>query len=280
MGRMPSLSTGTPVADKDLAETFTESDLTLSHNSTEVNSESVELGTEPGDTATITSSPSSSGDNVTESGVRITPSVEITGLSIDVVSDFQTEATDGYKIERVSDGTIVEEDTTAIASGGSFSVSATLAAGTEYAVYLYDSAGDMDYGADGDVDNPSTDFDVNGGWLDSGEDAFGNYNSLASITADQVPATSGTAYVEWSYPPDVYAWDVGVFQATLDGETVQVYVEEAQGSPGWTEIAGPIQRGDSLPADPSNNVRYRVEFSRSDVANNPHLDAIYRRRKL
>jgi len=92
--------------------------------------------------------------------------------------------------------------------------------------------------------------------------------------------TSGTAYVEWPMPADVFGWDVATFTRTLDAETVDVYVEEAQGSPGWTEIAGPIARGDSLPADPANNIRFRVELSRSTTSNHPTLDSLARRWKL
>lgn len=92
--------------------------------------------------------------------------------------------------------------------------------------------------------------------------------------------TGATAWVEWGIPTDIYAWDAASFQQTLDGESVSIYVEEAQGSPGWTEVAGPIARGDSIPADPANNVRFRIELSRSNTANKPSVDAIYRRYAL
>jgi hypothetical protein len=78
----------------------------------------------------------------------------------------------------------------------------------------------------------------------------------------------------------VYAWDTAVFQRTLDGATVDIYVEEAQGSPGWTEIAGPIKRGDAIPADPANNIRFRIDYSRPSTSDVPRLDAVYRRFKL
>lgn len=105
-------------------------------------------------------------------------------------------------------------------------------------------------------------------------------DSIREYDPNGLAPTSGEVTVEWPYPPDVYGWDTVLFKRDLANEAVDVYVQEAQGSPGWTDVTGAASRGDAIPADPANNVRYRVVFSRADRANNPTLDAIYRRRKL
>lgn len=99
----------------------------------------------------------------------------------------------------------------------------------------------------------------------------------AEVTTEAVAKSrNGSVTVEWPTPEDVYRWDAGTYSASSDGETVAVYVEENDGS-GWTQIAGPIDRGQTITAAPSSQMRYRIELSRSDERNNPTLDAIYRR---
>jgi hypothetical protein len=103
-------------------------------------------------------------------------------------------------------------------------------------------------------------------------------DDLLVAESESDPPLSGTTYVEWPEPADVYRWDAATFQRTEDGETVSVYIEEStDGGDTWTEIAGPISRGQDITADPASEVRFRVELSRSDTANSPSLDAIYRR---
>ncbi|WP_058365230.1 hypothetical protein [Haloparvum sedimenti] len=92
----------------------------------------------------------------------------------------------------------------------------------------------------------------------------------------QLFAKNGSVTIEWPAPPDVYRWDAASFQISEDGETVGVFIEENDGT-GWTEIAGPISPGDQIAAHPNSQVRFRVELSRTDRSNNPALDAIYRR---
>lgn len=87
---------------------------------------------------------------------------------------------------------------------------------------------------------------------------------------------SGQTFVEWSQPNDVYRWDAATFQRTLDSETVQVDIQEDDGT-GWTTIATDISRGQEITADPTSQVRYKVSLSRSNSNNNPTLDAIARR---
>lgn len=104
-------------------------------------------------------------------------------------------------------------------------------------------------------------------------DGSGEYVDCDTDTLGQT-ITSGTAYVEWPYPNDVYDWGSIFFEEFLDGETLDVYVEEYSGS--WTEIAGPVSNGDGIPANPTNNVRFRIEISRASTGNNPVLKQIKR----
>lgn len=77
-------------------------------------------------------------------------------------------------------------------------------------------------------------------------------------------------------------WDVASFQRTLDSETVDVFVAYNDGS-GWsrTNAGDPISKNYDLGADsnisPADDVRFEIELSRADTANNPSLDALYRR---
>jgi hypothetical protein len=74
----------------------------------------------------------------------------------------------------------------------------------------------------------------------------------------------------------VFRWDAATYQQTLDSETVQVDVQEDDGS-GWTTIATDVSRGQDITADPESRVRFKVTLERSDTSNNPTLDAIARR---
>ncbi|MFB6099951.1 MAG: hypothetical protein ABEK16_01640, partial [Candidatus Nanohalobium sp.] len=98
-----------------------------------------------------------------------------------------------------------------------------------------------------------------------------------------VQSTSGTVTLEWSYPTDLYEWDVATYTRTLDNETVDVFVAySTDGGSTWTRTNGgsPISRNYSLAKDsnisPSDNVRIEAELSRQNTSNNPTLDSAYR----
>jgi hypothetical protein len=260
----------------DSAETFAESDVTVSTTDAAVASESVGIRENYGYDLTAGGNLQT---NINEAGAIIVPSVPlktITGKSFS-----QNQTFDSARLVDDSDGSVLDESTNNVSGGESVTLDASGAVvGDRYRFILYDSNGqDVDY-TDTSPGNlptgPEVAFDIVDGWGDQTRTRPWGWDTI-DVEAG-IP--SGTAYVEWPTPNDVYAWDTATFQRTVDSETVDVYVEEAQGSPGWTEVAGPISRGDAIPADPANNVRYRIEFSRSDISNNPTLDAIYRRIKL
>jgi len=166
-------------------------------------------------------------------------------------------------------------DTVESPSGGdTISLRASLSSGSTYRVYLVGSNyTSVRSGYGNTAIGPATGMSSLQGYNDGSSSAIWNFDSTESLA----PRTSATTIIEWPDPPDLYAWDRALFQRQPDGGTVDVYVEANDGT-GWTEIAGPITRGDDIPADPADNVRFRVEFSRPDTSNNPALEAIYRRR--
>jgi len=145
---------------------------------------------------------------------------------------------------------------------------------SEYGTPIYDGTG-----------NYSTTIDVSS---DSGEvyvHLFVNDNNGTgsdydmTSTANGFENMSGSIYVEWPKPVNVREWGAVTFRKTLAGETVEVYVEENDGS-GWTEIQGPISQGEVIKASPSSDVRLRGDLSRNSTSNEPSLDALYRQWSL
>ena len=96
-------------------------------------------------------------------------------------------------------------------------------------------------------------------------------------------STSGSATLEWPHPDPLYQWNVVTFSSSPDGETVDLFVEysEDDGST-WNRTNGgnPVDRNYSLQSDTNIDkttwVRYVVEISKSNEANNPTLDRAYR----
>ncbi|MFB6255258.1 MAG: hypothetical protein ABEH58_00785 [Haloplanus sp.] len=203
--------------------------------------------------------------NTSLSGVKVTVSI-----NEDNPGALSLEKTDGTVLDKIDPAQ----------PGTTYELGGNLASSTKYYVIFDDgTTTHVEYNSSAGMPYTSADIDMVDGY-DGGEGS--QPYTFGSVTAKDASAgTSGTAYTEWPYPDDVYAWDTATFTRTLDTETVDIYIEESSdGGSTWTEIAGPISRGDSIPADPANEVRFRVEISRSDTANNPTLDSISRRWKL
>ncbi|WP_251327923.1 hypothetical protein [Haloplanus pelagicus] len=279
-------SRSTPAALKDVARTFGESDVTVSTDATRVANGSVELV----DTSTSTVSRPADGTSTTSStgkGVVVVPSSDLSSIEVTVSSNVS-----GGEGVRVTDSDANTLDSVSGSYNGNETVTlnASLSAESKYYVAV-DGPDGWEAGTNENVSYP-----YESKWLDmvSGVDTVESWDggseddtvaySIESITATNDSVTSGSVTVEFGTPgtppPDAVGWDVAYMTRTLNGETVEIYVQEAQGSPGWTDVAGPIRRGDSIPADPENDVRFRVKFSRSDTSSNPTLDSILRRYKL
>lgn len=108
---------------------------------------------------------------------------------------------------------------------------------------------------------------------------FGGSATLeCDLTPKGVSNLSGTAYIEWSRPETIFRWDALQFDRVLDGETVDLFVEEsADGGSSWSEVAGPVSKGDRIDVHPDNRVRFRAELSRATTVSSPRLEAAYRR---
>jgi len=252
------------IAQKDAAETFSESDLNLSLTKAAVDSGCVKLSGTSGDViSTATLNPQASVETYSnEAGVVINPNQDLSGVRFDITVSGES----GARLED-SDGNILSE----VSGSPPYTLEADMLAGQSYRIFAFDDVSRISFDYDNGGTAQSSALDITGGWIDgSSLYAAANYVEALGDTKQ------GNATVEWPEPPDVYRWDAATFQTSSDGETVEVYVEEDDGS-GWTEIAGPISRGDQIDADPASRVRFRVELSRTDTSNNPTLDAIYRR---
>ena len=266
-------ATSIPFTKTVRAETFEEPDLTLTHTDTEVASESVQIiagsTADPTDPDTYTSSVTS------PHGLVINPNGALTGVETQVNANVSGVTT--LSLVSDSDGSLITSKS--ISGSGTYSITADtpLEPGDRYRVLVdADGASYTDArGSENTASATSSDVDVVDGFL--GSLVTSRTMCLNYVTALYRP-TSGTAYIERPYPPGVHSWDAATFQATPDGETVEVFVEEStDGGTTWDEIQGPISRGDQIDAPPSAAVRFRVELSREDTSNNPTLDRIYLR---
>lgn len=258
------------------AETFAESSLSTTLTDATVAGESIKIGTTIGESIDTSGGGSSNADQTGEAGFIVNPNRgDLRGFRV-TLADATGGNSGTVELVRDSDGTVLASETGDFSGGETVTVDAgsTLSDGSAYRL-TFDNDGNT-YTAVQFFNTftiSGSEFDVTNGW-DSGATANNGYN-FPEITAIR-KAPSATAYLSWPMPPDLRDWDRAMYLASKDGETVEVYVEEDQ-SGGWTEIVGPVASGDPIPASPSNNVRFRVEFSRANLSNDPRLDAIYRR---
>jgi len=276
MTRDPPLADSMSAGLIDRAETFEESGVSVSHSSTLLDNGSLSLGSGVGSTVSLTgtntwSPTAADGDEwgcVIQTAESV-PEISVTAAADNDLSDVDIvleDKTDGEELDRITGQSIT--------GGETWTFNAALEAGKTYWLLAVPQS-NFEMTAVDTGTGTSTDFDVTGG----------RYNGLSNSsgyiwdTIDAAePADSGTATVDWSHPPDIYRWDSVLFQRTPDGETVTVDVQEsADGGSTWTTIATDVSRGQEITADPANEVRLKVNLSRSDTAKNPTLDAAYRR---
>lgn len=281
MTRMPAVGAGGGFlpGQIDSAETFSESDLTVSLSNMWAANGRLYLG--DGTTGDIPSDDSIVSSD-TEAGVLINPNESVDVLTADMYpsSQWPSGSLSSVKIYRHSDGSQIASKSASKGDTVRFT-GLGLSAGTNYRVVCYDYNDFLDWPtctAPG-YNITSGKGDVTDGVADSTGTLDGNAYCFDSIEFGRTPYSSGTGYIEWPYPADVYAWGSAFFEAVTDNETVDVYVEEYDGS-SWNEVAGPIVNADEIPANPARNVRYRVEVSRSSLSNSPELLQIHRQEVL
>jgi len=255
---------------------FSESGITLTHTDTEVNNGSVGLGVSVVDGSTATRSPddsSASRDN--GRGLIINPNTELEGVKA-TVSGNTSGLTKAYLI-RASDNTTLDTDTSVSSSGDVAEFSATLSSGTKY--YVTADAEGSTY-TEGYTSNSSTpvtsdDVDITGNvYSDTTESTTGSTRVFVDVTARvSGGVSSGDCVIEWDQTPDVSEWGYVTWEETLNGESVQIDVELADGTVIETDVK---QNYPLAPIDSSKNVRVRVRLSRNDTSNNPTLDSLKR----
>lgn len=262
------------MAKKNHAETFAESNVTVNNPTpnTEIKNESINLlvGEQMGNGTSGTTAVS----------YKAGPVFVPVGDEIDPVLYFYVDeectATRIQLTERAT-GSVIDEMLGGPWNGWvKMSITGTLTGGNEYGA-LADGEGatyDMPGGTNTYNSTTITGYDL----VDWYENADWDSAYSRNINYVGLGETSASVTIEWPYPSDVYSWDTATYQRTLDNEGVDVYVEESSdGGSTWTEIAGPISRGQDITADSNNECRFRVDISRSSTANEPSIDAIYQR---
>jgi hypothetical protein len=267
---MPQFSgnSTTPIADKDAAETFAESDVMLSHSNTEAASQSIRLRNDiTGDTVSRSADDGSFGNTTVDAFDIVPTDYALSGFDGEIGSNTGTIIR--VTVYRESDGATIGEWTGSQSSGTVTVPFDTYAVpGERYRVEIEQDGSGLGLLQNTSYPYTSTHVDIK----DPGGGYFWVFNS---VTPDYQAAT-GSVYVEWPNPDDVFRWDAATFTRTEDGGDVTVNIEENDGT-GWTEITPNIARGDSIDAAPDSEVRFRVDMDRTETTNAPTLDSIYRR---
>jgi hypothetical protein len=262
-----------PGTETDTASTFSESELSLGTTRTRVSNDTLEIV--PG----VVSRPAddSSVDNTFDkAGLRFKPNVDLSQITL-TVSQQTSNVTTVYVTD--TSGTVLDSDSTS-GAGDSVTLTPSLTAGTEY--YAAGDNGGSSYtrgratSTDSLLPITSDVIDITGGIYVPDTELT---STLPVISKLEAPPATGTATVEWPEPTSVNQWDTAAFNTAPDGETVEVYVETSDDSGStWSDWAtNPIGSGTDLSAIPSaDRVRFRVELSRDNVANDPRLTMISR----
>lgn len=258
-----------PVAAKDSAQTFKESGVTVSKTGTWIVDQGLGLGT-PGTIATRTADSMSAGTSDNR-GLIINPNTTLSGLKYTISS--MTSGVDRVEVRDTSGNTLAADDDV----DGTIAVE--LSSGTDYR--LVPAGGGYTNGWYDAQSYPvsTSDIDIIQGWNGSSRNNYAyTFSDVTAVRSE----TSGTATVKWDHPPDVYAWDTGLFRMTPDGETDPITVDvQANDGTGWTTVKQDVSAPVSLlDIDPDANVRYKITISRSSTSNHPILNSIYRRYKL
>jgi len=269
-----------PAQILDESTAFDGSDASITLNNTEVSNGSIQLHYEVNNTNDL---PNGNNSNLYSGGrgIRINPNNDLDGVRVTV-----TSATGGPDPQDVfladTNENILAEGTEGYTAGDTAILESQLSAGTRYYVGLYNNGSDykMGYYDSGGFPYTSTDIDVeisvNGCHPDDGRsistfDTFLNaFTSISSVA----PATGGNAVVEWGSPTQISSWDLATFQKTLDGESVQIDVEDGGGTTLFSDIG---RNFDISTVDTSKNARLKAYLSRSNTNNNPTLDYAARR---
>jgi len=275
----------------DSANTFTESDLSINTDGTNVTNGSIQLqGEVDNSTGPSTDSEGARGGE-DFAGVNIKVNETLPSLSATfTTSNFHEFAEDA--ILETSSGTEIARQDGTLNQGEVIQFNNINLQPGEYKLFVNGNGSS----AIGHKSNPLDDFprvsqpnpifEVTGAF-DSRDSNSDNFYAWDKIEAPQAPQSSGSATFNWDYPEDIFSYDVATFTRTLDNETVDVYIAySTDGGSTYTRTNGgnPISRNYSLAddniIDASMQLRFEVEISRQTISNEPSLDSAYLTFKL
>jgi hypothetical protein len=265
----------------DAAQSFTESDLTLTKTKTVVDNGSISLGN--GDASRATRPDDDNSALRSGGGVNFVPNVRLTKVEGKISSNCSgLDNADELRIFTSNFSEVASKSISGLSVGDVIGISGiSLDAGTEYIFRLSKAGGSRftaGYSTPENYPYESKNIDIVG---DGGERSY-SFKWLKGYA----PASSGNVILEWERPTYIYEWDVATFTRTLDNETVDVFVAYSSDGSTWTRTNGgkPISRNYSLNGDDnisnSDEVRIEAELSRTNTSNDPTLDSAYRSRFL
>lgn len=272
----------------DAAESWAESDLTLSHDTTFVQDGALRIASrKTGSTAGPAGSYNNSAAGNTDQGIVIKPNRDLDAVRVTLAGSAGGSGPYAVNIVALYDfskGEFVREHTGSFNGGAEFLFQYPFKSGTEYAFVCDGNTGigaggdDFYWTWEGGLPVSTSDFDVTADWYAGNKDGS-DWKMFSNVEA-LLPSDSGSAVASWPDDREVAEWDVATFQKVADGGTVDVFVAYNDGT-GWTRANGgnPITRAYSLADDsaisPSDNLRLEFELSRTDGGQSPRVDAAY-----
>lgn len=254
---------------RETARTFSEAGLTVATSSSLINEGAIEMI----GPAVQQFDPNSVKFNESEKhGLKLSVKKDIESLTVTEME--QNASTSTVYLQDSGKNTILTEP--APGGGNSVTLDYLLSSGSNYYIAVDNDGSNYDYGSVAVADflpKSTTMFDVQSNYTGSSvADAF-------SRIEGQSPTRSGTATVEFDSVTPLSRWDTAGFQADQHGGTIEVFVEQSDDGGSTWSIWGtnPIASGTDLSAIPGDQrVRFRVEFSRNDGANQPRLTLLSR----
>lgn len=247
----------------DRAETFNESNLTLSTTGIEVNNGGLEIGR-------FTANEQHTVTNYTEGGIKLYPYWNIDDWTF---TTHDVNPSLGYRLTDENGNTL--ETFSGVAGGETVSPTTSLNAEVPYRL---ESTSFADIGEDGDTPGSQCPgLEIVCGSYDGGD--IGNTRAISSVT---VEAADPRATLEWSMPPDVAGWDILPWEVSENGGSIDLYLIDPSDG---TRLKGPLNTDPADISDPSTfpastNVAVEVDMSRPSTAENPRVENVYRRRKI
>jgi len=258
---------------------FNESGLSIDRDQTAVSDGKIELG-KVVDSKTLSNN-WSTGSISYDAGVTLQPNETLTEIRYELKENATSSANRVY-IERVGSNLEIGSDSVD-GSTGVVSLSQTMTTEYEYRIMIETST--SGFGQDVEqatVSYPldTTAFSITTGLTgDADDDSFSDDNSSAyaferlTATTDR-SADAGEATVAFDPAADIISWDLATYQADDDSETVNVDIVAADGATLKSNISSQTDISNlSVDTEP----QIKITLSRSDSANNPHVDYAARR---